>query len=66
MEINRVEKKPGRNGIPRREQAGPTGLDSLAAWGVLVRPPDFRFILFLTPTFRLDLKTVNIYLFMPI
>jgi hypothetical protein len=56
MEINRVEKKPGRNGVPRRERAGPTRPDSLATWGVLVRPPDFHFVSFSTQALRLDLK----------
>jgi hypothetical protein len=67
MEIKRVKKKPGRNGVPRKEWVGPTWPDSLAAWGVLVRPLDFRFISFSTPNLRLDLKkTINIYLFLPI
>jgi hypothetical protein len=61
MEINRVERKPGRNGVTRREWAGPMLPDSLAAWGVLVRPLDFYFVLFLTQTLRLDLKPINIY-----
>jgi hypothetical protein len=60
MELNRVEKKPGINGVLRRERVGPTWPDFLAAWGVLVRPSDFRFVLFFTQTLRLDLETVNI------
>jgi hypothetical protein len=65
MEINRVEKKHGRNGVPRRERAGPMWPDSLAVWGVLV-PPDFCFVSFLTQTLHLDLETINIYPFLPI
>jgi hypothetical protein len=65
MEIEELQKKPGRNRVPRRERAGPTWPDSLAMWGVLICPPDFRFASFSTPTLRLDLKTINIYPFLP-
>jgi hypothetical protein len=66
MEIEELEKKLGRNRVPRRERAGPTWPDSLVAWGVLVHPPYFHFVLFLAPTLRLDLKIINTYPFLQI
>jgi hypothetical protein len=66
MEIEELQKKPGRNGVLRRERVGPTRLDSLAMWGALVHPLDFCFASFSTPTLHLDLKIVNIYPFQPI
>ena len=66
MEINVWDKKLGRIRAPRRKRGGPTRLDSLAALAHSFCPSESRFVLFSSPTLRLDLKTVNIYPLPPI